>query len=202
MLFLAFLHDPLGMLWFLLGLVVAITVHEASHAWVAYKLGDSTAKLAGRITLNPLAHLDPMGTLFLFLVGFGWGIPVPINPYNFKNPKWDQLFVSLAGPGANLILAILLSALYRLLPTPLLLAIIAVNLILMIFNLLPIPPLDGSKVLRIFMSEEAFFNLQRMGLPILLLILLFNLFFPIIPIIINYTVSFLLFWLTGASFTF
>lgn len=202
MLFLAFLNDPLGLLGFLLGLVVAITVHEASHGWVAYKLGDPTAKLAGRITLNPIAHLDPLGTFFLFLVGFGWGIPVPINPYNFRNPRWDQLFVALAGPGANLILAILLALLYRLLPTPLLLAIISVNLILMVFNLLPIPPLDGSKVLHIFMSEEAYYNLQRMGMPLLFLILLFNLFFPIIPLIINYTVSYLLFWLTGASFTF
>jgi len=169
---------------------------------VAYKLGDPTAKLAGRITLNPIAHLDPLGTFFLFLVGFGCGIPVPINPYNFRNPRWDQLFVALAGPGANLILAILLALLYRLLPTPLLLAIISVNLILMVFNLLPIPPLDGSKVLHIFMSEEAYYNLQRMGMPLLFLILLFNLFFPIIPLIINYTVSYLLFWLTGASFTF
>jgi len=202
MLFLAFLNDPLGLLGFLLGLVVAITVHEASHGWVAYKLGDPTAKLAGRITLNPIAHLDPLGTFFLFLVGFGCGIPVPINPYNFRNPRWDQLFVALAGPGANLILAILLALLYRLLPTPLLLAIISVNLILMVFNLLPIPPLDGSKVLHIFMSEEAYYNLQRMGMPLLFLILLFNLFFPIIPLIINYTVSYLLFWLTGASFTF
>jgi len=86
-------------------ILLALTFHEFSHGWMAYKLGDPTAKLAGRLTMNPLVHLDPFGTLMIFLVRFGWAKPVPVNPRYFKEPKRDMLLVSVAGPGANMLLA-------------------------------------------------------------------------------------------------
>lgn len=131
-------------------LVVAVTIHEFAHAWVADYLGDPTARLAGRKTLNPLSHLDPLGTLALLIAHIGWGKPVPVDPYNLGNPKRDNMLISLAGPASNLLLAILLSLFGRtFLPQFLLLfaPLITLNVGLAVFNLLPIPPLDGSKIL-------------------------------------------------------
>ena len=114
----------------------AITIHEFAHGWVAHKCGDDTALHAGRLTLNPLAHLDPFGTLCFLIAGFGWAKPVPVNPYNFRNPRRDDILVSVAGVCANLLSA---------------LAFALILLVLIFFNLIPIPPLDGSHVLEQFL---------------------------------------------------
>ena len=169
--------NPLYFIIFLVAILAAITIHESAHAWAALKLGDPTAKLEGRLTLNPFAHLDFLGTIFLLIAGFGWGKPVPINPYNFKNPKRDELLSSLAGPASNLALAIVLGIIYRFLPQQDLIAntlaiIIYFNLVLMVFNLLPVPPLDGSKILRYFLSEESYYRIQQLGIPLLFVLLL------------------------------
>jgi Zn-dependent protease len=131
-------------------LVIAVTVHEFSHAWIADFLGDPTARLAGRKTLNPLSHLDPLGTLALFIAHIGWGKPVPVDPYNLENPKRDNMLISFAGPASNLLLATALSLAGKFLFPQLvflLLPLITLNVGLAVFNLLPIPPLDGSKIL-------------------------------------------------------
>lgn len=144
---------------FLLGssaLVIAITFHEFAHAWMAVRLGDPTPKFQKRLTLNPLAHLDPLGTLLLFLVGFGWGKPVQFDPYNLENPKRDIALVSLAGPASNMLLATITSLVYWLstngiLPFSINLDLVYIflrlNIILALFNLIPIHPLDGGKIL-------------------------------------------------------
>ncbi len=143
-------------------ILLALTFHEYMHGWVAYRLGDPTAYYAGRLTMNPLAHLDPIGTLMLFLVRFGWARPVPVDPSYFRNPKRDMLLVAVVGPGANMVLALVSGLLIRAMRlgyfnfVPLNLwnplytmAILSlqINLALAVFNLLPIAPLDGSKIL-------------------------------------------------------
>lgn len=137
------------------GVIVALTFHEYAHAAVAYYCGDDTAKRMGRLTLNPLSHLDIMGTMLLLFAGFGWAKPVPVNPMNLTNPKRDMVWVSLAGPASNMILAFIIAVILRLLfhfefkmltlNTMLYLAF-QINLVLAAFNLIPIPPLDGSKI--------------------------------------------------------
>lgn len=141
--------SPLQMLVWVLGFLQALTVHEAAHAAVANWLGDPTARLSGRVSLNPARHLDPAGTLFLIFVGFGWGRPVPVNPANFANPRVGELLTALAGPLANLCAAFLLAIPYNFWaaaysPAADALAILmSLNIILFVFNLLPLPPLDG-----------------------------------------------------------
>ncbi|OQX87051.1 hypothetical protein B6D60_04840 [candidate division KSB1 bacterium 4484_87] len=143
-------------------ILLALTVHEFSHGYVAYRLGDPTAKLAGRLTLNPLVHLDLLGTAMLFIVHIGWAKPVPVNPMMLRNPKRDLLWVSLAGPASNLALALVFGIGCRILGVTSLRALqpgilglvqfmfafgMMINIVLAFFNLLPIPPLDGSKIL-------------------------------------------------------
>jgi Zn-dependent protease len=143
-----------------LGLIVAVTIHECAHAFIATKLGDPTPKVEGRVSLNPGVHLDIMGTIFLVLTGFGWGKPVEIQPRYFKNPTLGTVLTALAGPGANFVCAFLLAtvlAQFRPMPlwlSPILMAILNVNLWLGLFNFLPLPPLDGSKLLLLFLPRS------------------------------------------------
>ena len=147
----------------IIALILAVTVHEFCHALTAHHLGDSTARHMGRLTLNPLAHLDVMGTLMLFLIGFGWGKPVPVNPHNFNHPLRDSAFVSMAGPGSNILVAIVVALPYKYLIlnggapelAQFLRAVFDLNLILAIFNFIPLPPLDGSKMIGIFVPARA-----------------------------------------------
>lgn len=133
------------------GLLLSLAIHEFAHAWVADHLGDPTPRMQGRVTLNPLAHLDPLGTLALLLVRFGWGKPVEIDPFNLKNPVRDSALIALAGPATNLVVAAVIAILVRLIPVPTFLIyalvdIAAINVVLAIFNLVPVYPLDGSKI--------------------------------------------------------
>jgi Zn-dependent protease len=147
--------------WISLGaLIISLTVHEFSHAYVAMKMGDPTAEQKGRLSLNPLVHLDPFGTLMILFFSFGWAKPVPINPYNFKDYKKGIILSSLAGPISNFLMAILGAFLYRFIPASnlgLVLFVqtfIIINIFLGLFNLLPFPPLDGSRLLTVFIPPK------------------------------------------------
>jgi len=185
----------MSLLFGLIALIVALTVHEFAHAAVADYLGDPTARLEGRKTLNPLAHIDPIGTFLLPLfliftrspVVFGWGKPVPFDDYNLKNPRRDAALISLAGPASNLILATFLSLLFRLLLIAtdssmiagLIIPLVILNVGLGIFNLIPIHPLDGAKILLGLLSEESAWKMEalfRQFGSFLLIFLLFPIF--------------------------
>ncbi len=166
------------------GIVIAMVIHEYSHARVAYALGDFTPQLQGRLTLNPAAHVDPIGLLMLFLVHFGWAKPVQINPLNFSNPRRDDILVSLAGPASNLIVsfvALIILVLLAKFDFPLTEGLLVVfNLIIIyninfaIFNMLPIPPLDGSHILRNLLPyhlARAYEGLERYSFIFLLIII-------------------------------
>lgn len=181
----SFFSNPLYFLISIIALFIAITIHEFAHAWMADHLGDPTPRLAGRLTLNPLAHIDIFGLLFLFVSGFGWGKPVPFDAFNLKNPKKDAALISLAGPFSNLILALILSLLIRLFILfklsffiaigYLLLPVIYLNIILAIFNLLPVSPLDGFKIFGGLLPDEKaqeWYQLERYGFIFLLLLIL------------------------------
>lgn len=167
--------SPFAFILYIVALLIALTVHEAAHAWAAKKLGDDTAESLGRLTLNPLAHLDPIGTMALLFVGVGWGKPVPVNPNNFKHPKLDNLKVALAGPISNLILALIATAFYWVfrpdggsLASDFTTTFVYLNLVLMFFNLIPLPPLDGSKLIHLFLDEESYIRFEQYGFYILL----------------------------------
>ena len=162
----------LEMLAWIVGFLIALSVHEAAHATVANYLGDPTAKFAGRISLNPLKHLDPAGTIFLLFMGFGWGKPVPINPQNFGNRRTGEMLTSLAGPLSNFTVALFLAIPHNLLEpgsTVFLFVqtVMFVNIIIMVFNLLPIPPLDGGGAVAAFLPPELSEPYRRNG-PIFL----------------------------------
>lgn len=156
-------------------ILFAISVHESAHAWVAYKLGDPTARDNGRISLNPLRHLNPLGMIMMLLVGFGWASPVMINARNFKNPKVGMALSSLAGPLSNLILGFIASVGYVCCSvfladngsafvaalTMFLWVFLNLNVGLAIFNLIPIPPLDGSRILLLFLPQKIYFKIMR-----------------------------------------
>ena len=156
-------------------MLLRITLHELSHGYVAYLLGDTTARDAGRLTLNPIRHLDPMGLVMMVAFRFGWAKPVPVNMYRFRNPKRGMALTALAGPGANLVIGVVFLFLYGLLYYPIyvqrvsglywILEIVEttawMSLAMMIFNLLPISPLDGSKVAYSFLSDRAYEVLMR-----------------------------------------
>ncbi len=209
-------------------LIISAILHEYAHGWVAYKLGDNTARDSGRLTLNPMAHIDPVGSILLPLLLImskssfilGWAKPVPYNPYNLNDAKYGDAKVALGGPITNLILAIFFGSLSKALPLPLLIkqnliisyfnvnydvllgamsgslitsifviSIIAcfVNLLLMIFNLIPIPPLDGSKVLMTFLPpnlEAKMHQIEPYGIFIIMFLLMFGFFSFIWPLVI------------------
>jgi len=176
-------------------LLFSVIIHELSHGYVAYSLGDPTAKYEGRLTLNPIKHLDPFGSvilpLLLFVAGspflFGWAKPVPVNPYNFSDKKYGEIKVSVAGPASNFALAIFFGLLLRFVPNEIIFAnqgiaialsyIVAINIWLAVFNLIPIPPLDGSWILFSFLpaSMQNVKNfLRQYGIVILVLLTLFG----------------------------
>ena len=163
----------------LVALIIAIDIHEFSHAWAAERLGDPTPRLQGRLSLNPLVHLDPIGTILLILVHFGWGKPVQFDPFNLRNPRRDSALISMAGPVSN-ILHVLPSSII----TVLLEEIILMNVVLGIFNLVPIHPLDGFKIVEGILPEQQaheWHELERYGI-IFLIFLLFPFFGGIAPI--------------------
>jgi len=173
-------QNPILFVFLVAALLIALTLHEFMHAWTANYLGDPTAKHMGRISLNPLVHLDMFGTLSILFIGIGWGKPVQINERNFKNPRLASAIVSLAGPATNLALAVIFSI-------PVLLGaakpdtliylfffmVVRINVLLMILNLIPIPPLDGSKVLYYFLPRN--FDVVKLEMygPMVLMALIF-----------------------------
>lgn len=197
------LSNPLELILYLIALVTAIAFHEFAHAYVADYLGDPTPRLQGRLTLNPLAHLDPIGTVMLLVARFGWGKPVQFDPYNLRNPRRDSALISIAGPTANFILATAGSIIIRLLLTSrltllsnsvvgfvayiivvVLQPIIILNVMLGVFNLVPIHPLDGFKIVEGILPDEyarQWHELEPYGL-IFLLFLAFPIISNIAPL--------------------
>lgn len=182
----SFLEEIMWIIVVLPSIILALTIHEYSHAWMATKLGDYTAKAAGRLTLNPLKHIDPIGALSMIFLKLGWGKPIPLNEYNFQNPILGTALTATAGPASNFICAIFLAIIYHLIaPFSVLGAIlleitIEVNLSLAIFNLIPIPPLDGYRIVRVLIPSNLRYHwetLEKYANIIILLILL-----PITPI--------------------
>lgn len=174
-------------------IIIGLSFHEFGHAFAAYKLGDPTPKYQGRVTLNPMAHVDPFGFICLMLAGFGWGVPVQINPNNFKKPRRDELIVGSAGVIINLLIAIASAGVLRLfyefatefialtymggVVQDILINMIIINLVLMVFNLIPIPPLDGFGIVtQIFNLKytELYYKIYNNGFLILMLLIVFN----------------------------
>ncbi|PJC24986.1 MAG: site-2 protease family protein [Candidatus Tagabacteria bacterium CG_4_9_14_0_2_um_filter_41_11] len=194
-------------------LILSVILHEISHGYVAYLLGDSTAKYAGRLTLNPLSHLDIFGSVilpvFTYLTGgfiIGWAKPVPFNPYNLKNQKWGPAIVGAAGPLTNLLIVVIFGTLIRLSSTFSLLPvaffqlaslIVFINLILAVLNLIPIPPLDGSRLLSAFLPfrwQKIQYTLERYSFIFVIIFIFFVWPYTFLPI-----VSFLFKLITGLT---
>lgn len=192
-----FMSDTLVLIFQFIVLIFSVMIHEISHGFVAERLGDKTARDAGRLTLNPLKHIDPFGSVILPLllyiantsILFGWAKPVPYNPYNLKNPKKGGALIALSGPASNFLIALIFGILIRVgstfgyLPDSSLSImfqiVVYINVLLGVFNLVPIPPLDGSKVLFGFLparmiSQRAFDFLERNGMMILVLFMFFG----------------------------
>jgi len=193
-------------------LLMSVVIHEFAHGWVAFKLGDSTAKNYGRLTLNPIKHLDIWGSffvplmLFIFSSGqmvFGWAKPVPYNPYNLRDQKYGSAKVAFAGPAANLLIALVFGLFLRFMPVSILIStglgqvfglIIFLNILLAIFNLVPIPPLDGSKILFTFLPaslDNLRVFLEQYGMFVLLFFIFFAFewILPIVSLIFNLIVG-------------
>ena len=192
------IHNPLSLVYTLPAVIIGLTVHEWAHAAAANRLGDPTAKNLGRMTLNPLAHIDLFGFLCLLVVGFGWAKPVPVNPRNFKNYRRDDIIVSLAGIVTNLIVALITPIVFyfSLRGTlgsneafySIVLNIITINLSLAVFNLLPIYPLDGSHVFEsLFMRKipKFFMFMRNYGQYILIALLVFGVISSVLGYVVN-----------------
>jgi Zn-dependent protease len=175
--------DPIVIALRIPALLIAITFHEFAHARMAYYFGDNTAQRQGRMNLNPLSHLDPIGTIMILLVGFGWAKPVPINPYNFNQYRKGLRWVSFAGPMINFILGFLSLLFYTVLVSrgitgglflQFVEVLIRLNILLGIFNLIPIPPLDGSKILMSFLPDAylGYYRTIEQYAPLILLLLI------------------------------
>ncbi|MEK9133136.1 MAG: site-2 protease family protein [Patescibacteria group bacterium] len=176
----------LNLLSSVIAIIIAVTVHEFAHAWVAYRLGDPTAKIYGRVTLNPLKHFDLFGTISLVLFGIGWGKPVPFNPENLKYPRRDSAIIALSGPMANLLTALVLAfpikylseTSFHALPLYSLLShIFAISVLLFALNILPFPPFDGSKMIGVFIPHKwhnAYENYLRDGIRYVIIFILFD----------------------------
>ena len=206
-----FSNDPqsaiLNIFGFIIALIIAISVHEFSHALSAYRLGDNTAKNQGRLTLNPKAHLDPMGTIMIVFAGFGWGRPTPVSPWNLRiGEKAGMAVVSVAGPISNLIVALVTGIIFQFYMNSgsdsiqvarILLTVIQLNLVLAIFNLLPIAPLDGFKIVLGLLPRDAalsFAKTERYGMMILVLVIMGDVFLNIgiLGRVISPVISFLM----------
>lgn len=194
-------------------LLTALPFHEFAHAWTANKLGDPTARYQGRLTLNPLKHLDPIGSILMIVCGIGWARPVPINPYNFQNPKVGMAISSLAGPVSNLLLAYISMIGYKLSSIAsyyapgvftsnlmyIFATLISVNIGLAVFNIIPVPPLDGSRILNLVLPERMYFQVMRYE-RVIMVILMVVVYFGFLnrPLSICRSVAFdLLDFLTG-----
>lgn len=185
-------NNPFAFFSWLIALIVAITIHEFSHAYAADRLGDPTPRVQGRLTLNPLAHLDPLGTLMLLIARFGWGKPVVFDPFNLRHPRRDAAIISIAGPVSNILLATILSLILRaglttdfaMLFYIFLQPVIVLNVFLAVFNLVPIHPLDGFKIVEGILPPDyarQWHELESYGM-IFLLLMVFPLFGGAAPI--------------------
>ena len=201
MLFDTFLSNPVAGVVVLASIIGAISVHEASHAFAAVKLGDSTPKLQGRLTLNPLRHLDPWGTLLLIFAGIGWGKPVQFNPYNLKHPRRDSGLIAFAGPASNIVMAVVVAVVARILPIQSILILtvvqyfVAINLVLAVFNLLPIEPLDGFKIVSGVLPSylvHKWEETRRYGIFILIILLITGAFSRIVRPVVDTALRLLL----------
>ena len=196
------LHDPAQGLALFFMLVLAISVHEMAHAWMAFRCGDDTAARMGRLTLNPFAHFDPVGLMFILMAPFGWGKPVPFNPYKLKNIQRDSMLIALAGPVSNILQVIGLALIWRLIFTETVIMFsdsmgiiklhkatqlvlyfgMQINLVLAFFNLIPLFPLDGEKILAGFLPYQQAVKLEEFrhqSMTVLFLLLMTGLFLPV-----------------------
>ena len=197
------LSDPAAFILLAVLLVYSVIFHEVAHGWVAYKMGDETAKWLGRLTLNPVKHIDPIGSLMLLVVGFGWAKPVPVNLENIPAPQRRKglILVSAAGATANIIIAFCALLVWRLMsPAPgsmmynVLYLLANINILLAAFNLIPIPPLDGSKILMGFTPESfnrVLYQIEPFGFFIVLGLLLTGVLTPVINMFQSAIISFI-----------
>ena len=192
------------------GIIIGVTLHEAGHAYSSYWLGDPTPKAQGRLSLSPLAHMDPLGFVFLLIAGFGWGKPVEINPYYYKNKRRDELIVSLAGVTVNLIIAVVFALITRALVNAygysseknfiyyaamICTYVVLINLVLMVFNLIPCPPLDGWGIVTEIFDLKKYswwYPVYRRGFLILMVLIIFNITDVILSPIVNWLYQLLL----------
>lgn len=191
-------------------ILIGLSFHEFGHAFVANKLGDPTPKNQGRVTINPFAHIDPIGIICLIFLGFGWGLPVQINPRYFKNARRDEFLVAISGVTLNFILAIVFAGLVKMMEVfamgfalssmgdvviEVLLNVVKINLVLMVFNLLPVPPLDGFNIItQVFnlKQTELYYKIYDKGLIILLILIIFNITDIVIYPALNFFYNFVI----------